>query len=328
MKKLLDGVDLYWPDIEDYTKLAPKFNDALDRFIKELESPDYKFNDVPNDMDVIRAFVTVAELGSENSVKKFANHGGYTIGRSDFTDVLFIKAFAEFDLHKLTPDARQAVAGLINSFAHRWGFKITKGNIAHVLMIADMVKGTKYEVLDIEKVADQLVTLSGKEFKGRRIDARVKIIQSGKEIDIEFKNWASNRWAGNLTSSMSFTPKKSTEAAEEAAEEVGQLYTDIVRYMQNNNSGIQWNFTPDVIEDGVTKELMEDKIISKIEELVDNNNVSLAKEFNVDLNDPDLSREAFNQWKNKVIELKKALKGQGSDGQKFVQIYGFENINQ
>lgn len=43
----------------DCEALAPKFNAELDRFINLVDTPDYKFPDVPNDMDVLRAFITV-----------------------------------------------------------------------------------------------------------------------------------------------------------------------------------------------------------------------------------------------------------------------------
>ena len=131
---------------------------------------------------------------------------------------------------------------------------------------------------------------------------------------------------GNLSASISKTPKKTGEAAEAAAEEVGQLYTDLLRYMRDDNTGQQWMFTPDVIEDGVTKADMEDKIIKHIEELIDNQEVSLAREFDIDLNDPDLSDITLNEWDAKFANLKNAIKGQGNDGQKFVNIYGYKNI--
>ncbi|MCP5209164.1 MAG: hypothetical protein H7A01_18395 [Hahellaceae bacterium] len=330
LTKLLDGVDIYWPDIPDYTALAPKFNDQLDRFIKLVDDPNYKFPAVANDMDVLRAFITVGELGGSNTVNKFAKHEGYTIGvpKASFDETEFINAFADLPLKNLTPEAQKALAGLINTFDNKIGFPITKGNIAHVLTVADMLKGTKHKVLKIEAIADPLEMLSGTKFAGRRIDIQVEIEVDGvkKIINIEFKNWSSKTWKANLAAAMSKTPKSGGEAAEEAAQEVGQLYTDLLRYMKEGNTGQQWMFTPDVIESGLTKGDMENKIIDKIDELIDDHEGALALEFGIE-NLDELPIAEKIAWDNRVTKLKEDMRGSGSDGQKFVQIYDFGNIS-
>lgn len=310
----------------DCEALAPKFNAELDRFINLVDTPDYKFPDVPNDMDVLRAFITVNELGGSNTVRKFATHGGYTLGIAVFDNVKFIRAFADLDLERLTPDAQRAMASLINSFDHPHGFNITKGNIAHVLMVTDMVKGSKYEVLDIEKVAEQLTTPKGSMFAGRRLDLVVKVNPGAPNellLNIELKNWSSATWENNLSGLMSRTPKATGEAAQEAAKEVGQPYTDQVRYMRNGNKGHQWMFTPDVIEGGLTKAAMEDKIIGKIEELIDKHASELASEFEI----RNITKEpGKGQWAARRDVLFDALNGDGPDGQKFVAVYDYANI--
>ena len=329
LRKLLDGID-YLPDVVDYKALAPKFNDSLDRFVKLVKDPNYVFKEVHNDMDVLRAFVTVGELGGENSVKHFSKHEGYTIGytKAEFSEIEFVNAIADMPLTELSADARNGLAGLINSFSNSLGFKVTKGNISHVLAVADMLKGKKYKILDVEFVEDSLSMPSGTVFAGRRVDIKVEVTINGLKriVSIEFKNWSSNTWNKSLTASMSKTPKKTGEAAEVAAKEVGQLYTDLLRYMKDGNAGQQWNFTPDVIEDGLTKELMEKKMIEHIEGLIDKEETALALEFGIDLDSDKISEEALKDWDDKIIELKKALNGEGPDGQKFVQIYAYDNI--
>ncbi len=93
-----------------------------------------------------------------------------------------------------------------------------------------------------------------------------------------------------------------------------------------DNTGQQWMFTPDVIEAGVSKADMEDKIIKHIEELVDKEKMALAKEFGVNLSDKNLPEIERFKWDRKLDDLKKSIKGQGSDGHKFVHIYDYENI--
>lgn len=130
-------------------------------------------------------------MGGGDTIRKFATHGGYGLGIPAFKEVQFIRAFADLDLNELTPDAKRALASLINSFDHPRGFNITKGNIAHVLTVTDMVKGSKYEILDIEKVAEQLTTLSGSVFAGRRFDLAVKVNPGEANeflLNIELKN--------------------------------------------------------------------------------------------------------------------------------------------
>lgn len=124
---------------------------------------------------------------------------------------------------------------------------------------------------------------------------------------------------------MSRTPKASGEAASEAAKEVGQRYTDLVRYMGNGNKGQQWMFTPDVIEGGLDKVAMEDKILERVKELILSHQDALAAEFG-----KDLIRNSADKldWEQNVLpNLFNALDGNNSNGEKIVKIYDFSNIS-
>lgn len=118
---------------------------------------------------------------------------------------------------------------------------------------------------------------------------------------------------------MSKTPKSSSEVAEIAAEEAGQLYTDILRYMKSGNSGVQWFFTPDVIADGVNKADMEDLILDHIEKLVEKHSESLAKDRGFSLK----TQSERDLWKQQKEAFYDAI---SADETKLVSIYEFENI--
>lgn len=114
------------------------------------------------------------------------------------------------------------------------------------------------------------------------------------------------------------------EVVEDSAEEVGQLYTDLLRYMQDGNTGQQMVFTPDVIEAGLTKAEMEDKIINHIKELVVKNEKEMAREFNLDIIPNNANLADIKIWTDKKRKLFAGL--DGTNGEKFVQIYEYKNI--
>jgi hypothetical protein len=202
-------------------------------------------------------------------------------------------------------------------------------------MIADMLRRTDTKVLKVEFYDEALITAINSNFKGRRIDMQIEI--NGRTINLEVKNVFSHRWKALLDAGM----KKETKAgavATEAAEQTGQLYTDLLRYIKDGNAGRQYVFTPDVISlpDSVTTDAAraahrtnpaniaaaEDEIIEYIKELVKKNENELAGEYNLNLkNDAHLE-----EWNDKVEELFEAMDGNGPDQQKFVRIFGYENI--
>lgn len=92
-------------------------------------------------------------------------------------------------------------------------------------------------------------------------------------------------------------------------------------------------FTPDVIEGGLPldvdeakliKSEMEDEIIDYIKELVEKNEVKMAREFKLDITDSPKNSANKAAWKKQKEALFDALDGE--NGVKLVQIYGYENI--
>ena len=68
---------------------------------------------------------------------------------------------------------------------------------------------------------------------------------------------------------------------------------------------------------------MENKLLKHIKALITKNEAGLAKEVGI----PDFdSPENIKAWKDKKDDLFDAIDGYGDDGQKFVQIYGYDNI--
>lgn len=114
------------------------------------------------------------------------------------------------------------------------------------------------------------------------------------------------------------------EVVEDSAEEVGQLYTDLLRYMQDGNTGQQMVFTPDVMEAGLSKAEMEDKIIAHIKELVGKKEVDMAREFGLDIIPDNNNLTDIEDWIEMRKSLFKAL--DGANGDKFVKIYEYKNI--
>ncbi len=117
--------------------------------------------------------------------------------------------------------------------------------------------------------------------------------------------------------------KQTAKKADDAVEEIGQLYNDIVSYMKNNNSGHQWVFTPDVmpnVKDSFSA--YEDVIIKDIKKLIKKHEDRLAAEFGI----KDLTKAADRKkWDDRVEKLHDAMDGADTNGVKFVQIYPFNN---
>jgi len=304
---------------------AGKFNEALDELLNNLDNVNYKLKDVADDMDVIRAFVNVGQLtadGAKDRIRKFANNSGYTIGygKDLMSSEEFISAFADIPAHKLNDQSKKAVAGLINTFQNDGlGFNITKGNIAHVLMITDILKRSDIEILAVEKIADQLTTARDVIFKGRRYDIVVK--ENGKVVFLEVKNISNNTLQSTLSKGMALK-QTAKNKSDDAVEEIGQLYQDIVSYIKNDYSGHQWVFTPDVmpsINDNFVA--YEDVIIKDIKNLINKHQNRFAAEFGLDLK----KAADKEKWGRRVEALEDAMDGVDVNGVKFVQIYPFSN---
>jgi len=138
------------------------------------------------------------------------------------------------------------------------------------------------------------------------------------------------------------TPQATIDAAKaegkNAAKSTRQLYTDIVKYMQNGYSGRQYAFTPDVIyvakrtsnvkatairRDPEKVKEVEDEIIEHMKKKVDDYAKELASEFGI----KDISKgQGRADWREMRKDLFKAMDGNGPDNRKFVKIYPFENI--
>lgn len=341
-RKFLEQAELDLPDVKDYETFTPLFNHALARFIRLSEDANYQFKNVSDDFDVLRAFIKVGQLGDGNTVKAFAHNGGYRLGLTaeQFLEPEFMKAIAELPIEDLSSEAQKCLLGLFNqlkkvvtittSGKEYTNFSFTKGHIAHILMVADMMKGNKYEITGIEVDAAPFTSLIGTKFPVRRDDLIVIVKDAEVNIQrqIEIKNWLSTTWKDNLRDAMPRTVKSTNKETKVVTKsyEIGQLFTDLVRYMDNGNKGRQMMFTPDVIEPGLTPAAMEDKILKHIDKLIDDNNVNLAREFGINLNDKKLSNKVKKEWRDKIIELKQSLKGLDANAQKFVSVYPYNNI--
>ncbi|MFS1439116.1 hypothetical protein [Shewanella sp. 10N.286.48.A6] len=191
------------------------------------------------------------------------------------------------------------------------------------------------QIHDIEKFEDILKVASGAIFAGRRADIVATI--NGKEFIVEVKNHFASTYKTRLNNAMGTSPQKSTDGIKAVAKDTQQLYTDLLRYIKNGNSGRFYLYTPDVISvgenlDDVAKvklrqdpELIkqtEDEIIEHMQMLFTKNEARFAKDLGFKLKDK-ASREA---WEGKKVLLYEAMEGDGPDGVKFVQIYPFENI--
>jgi len=212
--------------------------------------------------------------------------------------------------------------------------------MAHVLMITDMFKHSDIEIHGIEVVDEILETLSKSVFAGRRVD--IVFTQGGKKIHLEVKNYSASTWKANLTGAMRKTPQATIDAAKaegkNAAKSTRQLYTDIVKYMQNGYSGRQYAFTPDVIyvakgtsnvkatairQNPAKVKEVEDEIIKHIKKKVDDYAAELASEFGI----RNIKKQpGKKQWEDRKDLLFNAMDGYGPDKRKFVQVYPYDNI--
>lgn len=242
----------------DFAQALQDFNRFYDAGTLVTKSPEFigKVDDFP----VLNALMNVRKLGDANTVRRFAEHGAYTLGYGPklFDGEKYIKAFADLKVDELTEETRTGLRYLLNRFeGHTSNPKsmIAKGDIAHAFLVLDMHKAG-YKIIAVEKTINLGQT--------RRIDIVAEI--DGKIVRIEVKNSQDGRWRDRLRDGLSMKMGKDGEP-----ESVGQLLDDLGNFINNGYSGYRWAFTPDVLPNSRTLDKMPDKASLQVyrDEMVD-----------------------------------------------------------
>jgi len=238
-------------------------------------------------------------MGGANAVKKLSNLGPYRLG-IDFSAENIIETISAFEFQKLADDlasidgvadeaakialAQKALRRVVAQLDHP-NINPTKGSLAHLLLIQDLLLTPGVKIRGIEFDLDPVeIGTNGDVLPVRRIDIQIEV--DGKIIDVEVKNFQSHTWRSNLQRMMSF--KKGDNAAEGV--KAGQLFNDIVGFVQNGNQGKRYVFMPDI-------EASVDDIYDHIEELLydseNRQNLVRALSLDDDLIRNDESWEAY-----------------------------------
>ena len=332
LRKILNGV----PGVTE-KEIAESFNAALNIFLNALKDGRFALKDVKDDMVVLRAFIAAKAIGGENAIRKLAFNKGWTLGlhKDLFPDEAMLKAIAGINIKTLVENgvenAQKGLQRLLGQLDHELGFQVVKGHMAHILVIADMLKRNDITLVGIEVLEQgKNAAVTGAKLPNRRVDLKVKL-ENGEVVNVELKNFSSDTWQSNLTKLIS---EKVSDAGAEASEEIvaGQLLSDLVKYIDDGYKGRQIWFTPDIIPgantatrplDAATIAAKEDEIVGYIIDLFDKKDGFIAKNyFNLDIaNERHL--ESWMQIRNNLVN---ALYGKNSEQGKFVRIYPYNNI--
>ncbi|MEJ2076158.1 MAG: hypothetical protein P8X79_22155 [Reinekea sp.] len=319
---------------------AVKFNEALDVFLRHVDTDDFKkvykkLNSSSDyDMTAITAFIKVHQIGGKNSVTRLAELGGWTIGLPSFDSLKLLESIADLDvaaMQRITngvEEVANATSGLrqiTNQVNHPW-FGTSKGAVAHLLVIAEVAKREGYKVKGIE-VSQKSITLeSGTVLPGLRVDLQVEV--NGKVLDVEIKNYSAANLKGNIRKLLS-DKAPVTQADIDSDVVAGQLMNQLVRYEKNGFEGRRLWLTPDCIKgfDKLTPEEKLVKIAEKRQEIADtimtyfkDNEKEIANRYFelADLEDV----EQLIKWEDVLDGLEDSLSGNGA----FIDIVTFEKL--
>lgn len=339
----IDALRKLMGDVPEATEkeVAESFNTALNMFLNALKDGTFALKDVKDDMVVLRAFIAARAIGGEDAVRKLAFNEGWTTGLSKelLPDELMLRAIAGINIKALVENgvenAKEGLQRLFSQLDHKLGFPVVKGHMAHILLIADVLKRNDMTLIGIE-VWEQArnVGKTAAKLTGRRIDLKIRLA-NGEVVNVELKNFSSNAWQSNLTKLMS---EKVSDAGAEASEEIiaNQLLSDLIKYIEDGYKGRQLWFTPDIVPgarsateplDAAVLAAKEDEVIHFIEQLLTKNEAKVAERyFDLAIEGERATVTSINEWNNIREKLSDALRGGGDPSMKFVRIYPFEMI--
>jgi hypothetical protein len=340
----------------DIEEVALSFDEAVEKFI-DLKGNDtlYALREVSQDEYVIKAFMNVDAIGKEagaDMVRHFARNSGWTIGMNDvFSVEAMVKSVADMRVDRLihTPaevadaldpayaaQVRQGLKGVVNRLESPIGQPVTKGHMAHWLIVVDLLdSGAVIRNIEVSDAAIEL--LNGMELAYRRMDIELEI--DGRVYYWDVKNNMASTWRDNLTAAFG---NKIRKVNGEAIEEPGQLITDLGKLYKTVKEGQpeqlrQWVFTPDVLGQAgkpTAEQIasMETTMTEHIVGLIDDPKYRDALIGHLDIDKEKLIEEdlveirKFNKAKNDLIKMINGTYPNMPGNTKFIKIYSFDSL--
>lgn len=284
-------------------KAASHFNHAVELFLDDVPGLTAKLGNKFDDLNILRSFITVYDVGGAESVKhiktlKGLNQKNFGLG-ANFDTEKYVEAIGLLPITKITSTMtaaeKSAFTSELKKLYKKMGsetFNIAKG--AGNQMLAIINRGLASNASELTVAVEKRVEIpnvhTGEKPHVREFDEIIKI--GDLLIKLEQKSWDPAQLDHYLKNAFSFKVTK-----EGNKDEVGQLLRDIVDYKNNGETFlIRWDFSPemketytaDQIADKVVKLITKDDVVqSNLKHVLgfDANDVDEFKDFIGDLGD-------------------------------------------
>jgi hypothetical protein len=334
------------------------FDEALEVFLdlyRDLGSEvlSASLREIKRDTTTIKALMNIGEVaGGVDNMRRFAQNEGWTLGMRDAFSVSdMVDAVANMRIDRLTRTPGELLDALDEEYAgavktglarvlsqvdHKWGRDVTKGPMAHFLMVVDLLNSGKIiKGVEVDEVSIKLD--NGTILASRRID----IITEEDSLDLiwEVKANAPHRWDINLVDDMSMQAQKKTNGS--LSEVAGQMLIDLGKLYRELNSNTptsfrQRVFTPEVL--GLEKKPSPEQI-KDIEDAMNDKLVSMINDDKYQdrmLDILDIDKERFyrgdiveiDKFEDAIDDLVEMVQGtyEKSKGLRMMRVYPFDYL--
>jgi hypothetical protein len=344
-------------DYKDISVVAMSFDEALEVFFKLYkdhgpEGLSTALRGVTRDTTTVKALMNIGEVaGGVDNMRRFAQNKGWTLGMRDSLSVPeMVEAVANMRVDRLTraPDelsdaldveyadaVKAGLARVLSQVNHKWGRDVTKGPMAHFLMVVDLLNRGK-KLKGVEVVEESIKLDNGTILAGRRIDIITE--EDGLDLIWEVKANATHRWEVNLVDDMGMKVKKKDGVSSVVT---GQMLTDLGKLYRELNSDAptsfrQRVFTPEALgfeRKPTPKEIkdMEDEMNDKLVSIIHD-----EKYQDRMLGVLDIDKESFykghegevDKFKVAIGDLTKIIQGtyKKSEGIRVMRVYPFDGL--
>jgi hypothetical protein len=349
LKKIDEGLDY-----KLIGEVAESFDEALEQLIDVVTNDNIHFvlKEVTEDTYVVKAFMNIGEFAGPDGMRRFATNGGWTLGMSEFSTEAMVESIADMRIDRImrtkdeladalpvsySASVKSGLKRVVSQVDHPWKFKITKGHMAHLLVVTDLMNSGKV-IRGVEVYEVPIKLSNGFTLAERRID--IIIETDGLDLLWDVKANAVDKWEANLVKDMKMKVSKKADGTI-TEDGPGQFLTDLGKLYRDLSNDAptayrQRVYTPEVLGLGrkptpAQIETMEKQMNNKVVEMIDSGNydVELMDALGMDkkmiLDGDEVEIERFN---DAISDLKQMVQGsyEGSKGLKIMKIYPFDNL--
>lgn len=218
--------------------LTEHFDEALEGLITHLDEAGSILSQGAKEESVIKAFMNIARIADENTIRKFAKIGDWSVGNLKVKSEFLLKALGELPEEAMEELVSKGIKKSLNAL-DRAEYHFVKGNmfeLASYLSAWKIINGKP-----LRKIVETQVHVGQKRMPNKfllpvRYYDEAELIGNVKKL-IELKNYSAGTWQKNFIAELGIKVKK--VAADEADDVVsGQMLTDLVRHVEHVRGNI------------------------------------------------------------------------------------------